>query len=135
MYFPISTWPLLAFTVFLTVFPLLIVTRCQAICPILLNGGEFFDKEYILISQIYQLHPISATTYFPISNTDAHNQIKKKNYNKTKFPLQWYHFLVAAALTPRKKNFDKTKFPLQWSLPCSSSATSFRRYSMLLAPK
>jgi hypothetical protein len=54
----------------------------------------------------------STTTYSPISNTDAHNQIKKKNYNKTKFRYN-DHFLVAVALTPRKKNFDKTKFPLQ----------------------
>jgi hypothetical protein len=39
---------------------------------------HFFDKEHILISRKYQLHPASATTECLSDNTDAHNQKKKE---------------------------------------------------------
>jgi hypothetical protein len=39
---------------------------------------HFLDKEYILISRRYQLHPASATTQCPSGNTDAHSQLKQK---------------------------------------------------------
>jgi hypothetical protein len=38
----------------------------------------FLDKEYILISSRYQLHPASATTQCPSGNTDAHSQKKEE---------------------------------------------------------
>jgi hypothetical protein len=44
----------------------------------------FFDKEHILISRRYQLHPASATTHCPSGITDAHNQKRKKNYKNEK---------------------------------------------------
>jgi hypothetical protein len=48
----------------------------------------FLDKEYILISKRYQLHPASATTQYPSGNTDAHSQLKqKKKYEKEKVLL------------------------------------------------
>jgi hypothetical protein len=43
----------------------------------------FFYKKYILISIRYQLYPVSATTQYFNSITDAHSQ-KKKSYNKKK---------------------------------------------------
>jgi hypothetical protein len=71
----------------------------------------FFDKEDILISRRYQLHPASATTYCPIDNTDAHSQNKKKkNYEKKKSRYSEL-FLVAAVLTQpiqhQKSSFSK----------------------------
>jgi hypothetical protein len=48
----------------------------------------FLDKEYILISRRYQLHPASATTQCPSGNTDAHSQLKQnKKYEKEKVLL------------------------------------------------
>jgi hypothetical protein len=35
---------------------------------------SFFDKEYILISRIYQLHPASATMQCLSGNADEHSQ-------------------------------------------------------------
>jgi hypothetical protein len=37
---------------------------------------DFFNKENILISQRYQLHPASTTMQCPNDNMDAHNQQK-----------------------------------------------------------
>jgi hypothetical protein len=34
----------------------------------------FFDKEHILISRQYQLHPTFTITHCPSSNTDVHNK-------------------------------------------------------------
>jgi hypothetical protein len=50
----------------------------------------FFDKEHILISRRYQLHPASATTQCPYSNTDAHSQ---KKICKKKSPATVIDFL------------------------------------------
>jgi hypothetical protein len=47
----------------------------------------FFDKENLLISQRYQLHPASATTQHPSGTMDAHIQKKKEELQK-KVPLQ-----------------------------------------------
>jgi hypothetical protein len=46
----------------------------------------FFDKEYILISRRYQLHPTSATTQYSNSITDAHNQKMKEELQKKSPP-------------------------------------------------
>jgi hypothetical protein len=47
------------------------------------------DKEYLLISQRYQLHPASATISCPNGIKDAHSKKKgKKKYKKRKVPLQ-----------------------------------------------
>jgi hypothetical protein len=43
---------------------------------------HFFDKEYILISRRYQLHPVSATISYPNGINDAHSQTREKNYKK-----------------------------------------------------
>jgi hypothetical protein len=43
----------------------------------------FFDKEYILISHRYLLHPA-----YPNGITDAHNQKTEEELQKSKVPLQ-----------------------------------------------
>jgi hypothetical protein len=43
---------------------------------------SFLDKEYILISRKYQLHPASATMQCPNGITDAHNQKTKEELQK-----------------------------------------------------
>jgi hypothetical protein len=48
------------------------------------DGDIFLDKEYILISRRYQLHPASATTYCPSGTADAHSQTKKEELQKRK---------------------------------------------------
>jgi hypothetical protein len=71
----------------------------------------FFDKGNILISWRYQLHLASATTQYPIGNTDAHVQKRKKNYKK----ISHYSdlFLVAAEINllqkrrPKKRTVNK----------------------------
>jgi hypothetical protein len=45
-------------------------------------GSYFFNKEYILISRQYQLHPASATMQCPSGNTDAHNKKEEKELQK-----------------------------------------------------
>jgi hypothetical protein len=52
------------------------------------SANTFFDKEHILISRRYQLHPVSATTPCPNNIKNAHSQKKEKNYKKRKVPLQ-----------------------------------------------
>jgi hypothetical protein len=44
----------------------------------------FLDKEYILISRRYQLHPASATTHCSSGTADAHSQTKKEELQKRK---------------------------------------------------
>jgi hypothetical protein len=45
----------------------------------------FFDKEDILVSRRYQLHPASAITSCPNGIKDAHSQKREKNYKKERF--------------------------------------------------
>jgi hypothetical protein len=52
--------------------------------PAAFFGIIFFDKEYILISQRYQLHLVSAITHYPSDITDAHSQKKKEELPKKK---------------------------------------------------
>jgi hypothetical protein len=48
---------------------------------------SFFDKEYILISRRYQLHPASTTTH-ALAALQMHTaKRKKKNYKKREVPL------------------------------------------------
>jgi hypothetical protein len=46
------------------------------------------DKEYILISRRYQLHPASATTQCSNDNMDAQAEKKKDELHKRKVPPQ-----------------------------------------------
>jgi hypothetical protein len=47
---------------------------------------SFFDKEYILISRRYQLHPASATTH-ALAALWMHTAKRKKENYKKKVPL------------------------------------------------
>jgi hypothetical protein len=60
--------------------------RANAQKPAWRRGGilAFFDKEYILILQRYQLHSASTITQYPNGITDAYSQKIKKNYKKKK---------------------------------------------------
>jgi hypothetical protein len=69
-----------------------------------LSRHIFLDKEYILISSRYQLHPASATTQCPSGNTDAHSQKKEEELQKKKKPRYSDKFLVAATLTPPRQH-------------------------------
>jgi hypothetical protein len=68
---------------------------------LMLQSSTFLDKEYILISSRYQLHPASTTTQCPSGNTDAHSQ---KKFTENKKPRYSEKFLVAATLTPPRQH-------------------------------
>jgi hypothetical protein len=70
---------------------------------------SFFDKEYILISKRYQLHPASATTQHPNDITDAHSQKKKKNNREEKSRYGDKFLVEAVQITPPKQH-QKSSF-------------------------
>jgi hypothetical protein len=53
----------------------------------------FFDKEHMLISRRYQLHPTYATTQCPSDNMDAHNQKRRIRITKKKSLAKVINFL------------------------------------------
>jgi hypothetical protein len=76
------------------------------------TATHFLDKEYILISRRYQLHPASATTHCPSDITDAHSPKHKEELQKKEKSRYSNLFLETTALTPPKQhqkfNFSKS---------------------------
>jgi hypothetical protein len=67
----------------------------------------FFDKEHILISRIYQLHPASATTHALVA---IWMHIAKKRRRTTKKEKSRYcdQFLITTALTQPKQHLKSS---------------------------
>jgi hypothetical protein len=72
----------------------------------------FFDKEYILISQRYQLHPASATTQCPkdLRMHTALKQMEEQEENNNKERSRYCDLFLVDALQPLSRQQQKSKF-------------------------
>jgi hypothetical protein len=93
----------------------LLIKKFNNTNPVLLKVTQFdtiyifLNKEHILISGRYQLHPVYETTHFPSGITDAHSW-KKEELQKKSYYIDI--FLETTVLTPprqhQKSSFTKS---------------------------
>jgi hypothetical protein len=81
----------------------------------------FFDKEYILILQRYQLHLASATTQCPNGIMYAHSP-KTKERRKKKAKSRYSDLFLVAAAQPPPRQYLKSKFSKKRRLQEGNSA-------------